>query len=326
MSRTYQVLVWITLLVKLVHSFNWDIVIEARNKLVFYNNGAVSHVEDFGADLYIKDFTHDVLHNRLLLSDRKKTRDHIIYSFNIATKEILPLVKRRFDLGYLQMTCSLVYDPVTEILFWSDIQAIYWFSLKSGFVNNAYGTTLFVFDDSTPNTLAVDSCKGYIYWSNMNVRGSSSIEMARFDGAERKLVIDGNMRTVYNLVIDQNTQRMYWTDDVFERKRGGISHFFVRSADLNGENKRILYIDTEKNQPRALTVSKDSLYWVPSFDLTNNIWQLPKNPTKGKDTTPSAIKVSGWLSNNIVANYNIEDQIQGIQDCESLRNLLPKQK
>ncbi|KAJ8716345.1 hypothetical protein PYW08_013630 [Mythimna loreyi] len=317
MIRIHQTLVVLTLLVGLAHSFDWDVVVGALNKLEFYNNGALVHSEDFGANLSIEELVHDVVHNRLLIADINKNQDTLIFSFNIATKELLPLVKRTLNNPFQQRIHSMAYDPVTEKLFWTDSDTISWFSLKPGFVNNIYGTTLIEFDLSTPFGIAVDSCKGYIYWA-YDVDGElNTIEKVPIDGSDREIVLEVNMSSIYNLVIDQQTRKMYWTDDV---PTGRDKTFSINSADLNGENRRTLYIDPERNQPRALSVSKDSIYWVPLNVDIHNIWKIPKNPTE--DTKPTAVSASSWYT--AAAKYNIEDQIQGIQGCESLRNLLPK--
>ncbi|KAJ8716344.1 hypothetical protein PYW08_013629 [Mythimna loreyi] len=312
----HQTLVLLTLLVGLAHSFDWDVAVGVLNKLEFYNNGAVSHSEDFGESFNIQHLVYDSTHNRLLVVNANKTQNTIIYSYNIATKELLPLVKRRLNNPFFQTVHGIVYDPVTEKIFWTD-DKIFWFSLKPGFVNNIYGSILLEFEESIPYGIAVDSCKGYIYWT-YDIDGElNSIEKVQIDGSDRKIVLELNMSSIFNMVIDQQTRKLYWTDDVV---KGEDQTFSINSADLNGENRRTLYIDSERNQPLELTISKDYIYWVPLNDRTHNIWQITKNPTEDKKPTASA--VSGWYT--AAAKYDIEDQIQGIQDCEPLRKLLPK--
>ncbi|KAJ8716343.1 hypothetical protein PYW08_013628 [Mythimna loreyi] len=237
----HQTLVLLTLLVGLAHSFDWDVAVGVRNKLEFYNNGAVTHSEDFGESFNIQHLVYDSTQNRLLVVNANSTQKTIIYN----------------------------------------------------------------------------SCKGYIYWSNAEDSELHTIKKARIDGSETETILDGNQHVIYNMVIDQQTRKIYWTDNVV---KGEDQTFSINSADLNGENRRTLLNDPERNQPFELTISKDYIYWVPFNDRTHNIWQITKNPTE--DKKPTASSVSGWYT--AAAKYKFEDQIQGIQDCESLRNLLPK--
>ncbi|KAJ8713388.1 hypothetical protein PYW07_013758 [Mythimna separata] len=327
MTRTHHVLALVTLLVGLAHSCEWDIALAGDNMLaLLYKNGTGACFEGIGIESDFEHLTYDIVHNRMILVDGKKTQDTLIITYNFATRKKLPLVKRNLNDRFLSSVLSLAYDPVTEILFWSDAYAIYWFSLKPGFTNNVYGNRLFSFSKYRPTSVAVDSCKGYIYWIKSESGGPSKIEKARFDGSDREIVIEENLHDGRNLVIDQQTQKMYWTEDTTKIKPTQFiqdKQYSFQSADLNGENRTTFYT-TRNFHPRTLITSKDFIYWVYNFDLDYSLWQLPKNPTE--DTRPQGISVRGTIPfhYSIAAKYKIEDQIQDIQDCEPLRSLLPK--
>lgn len=114
-----------------------------------------------------------------------------------------------------------------------------------------------------------------------------------------------------SLAIDQRTKKMYWADD-----REGI-HYSIESADLNGKNRKTLFVGIH-HQPNALTVSKDSIYWVDWG--YKSVWKLSKTPSVNEE--PKDISnFKGETPFGIAANYKIEDQTAGTQECGELISL-----
>ncbi|XP_026745540.1 protein cueball-like, partial [Trichoplusia ni] len=282
------------------------IAVTTGEQLEFYSNNTKIRNEG----VRFRDLTalaYDAVHNMLLFVD-KQSDNASIFSFNLGTKKYRSLVRRRSDENIQDLT----FDPVEGKLFWTDTneRSIFWISMKPGSKNNDYGNLLIKMDDEIPRAIAVDSCRGYIYWTNINVT-KPTIERARLDGTNREVVIDTNIYMPVSLAIDQQTKQIYWADD-----KEGI-HYSIETADLDGKNRRTLMVGTH-HQPYALTVSKDSIYWVDWG--YRSVWQLPKNPPMYSE--PEEIKAfNNELPFGVVANYQIEDQTHGNPECENLSSL-----
>lgn len=114
-----------------------------------------------------------------------------------------------------------------------------------------------------------------------------------------------------SIAIDQQTRRLYWADD-----KEGI-HYSIESSDLNGKDRKRILVGTY-HQPNALTVSKDSIYWVDwGF---KSVWKLSK--TAPVNTEPEElIAFSNEVPFGIVANYKVADQTANVDECKTLANL-----
>jgi sugar lactone lactonase YvrE len=85
-----------------------------------------------------------------------------------------------------------------------------------------------------PDSLAVDSAAGYIYWTNMGVphRNDGSIERADLDGGNRRFIIpEGGTFTPKQLRLEKKTCKLYWSD------REGMR---VMRANLDGSQVETL--------------------------------------------------------------------------------------
>ena len=85
-----------------------------------------------------------------------------------------------------------------------------------------------------PDSLAVDSAAGYIYWTNMGVphRNDGSIERADLDGGNRRFIIpEGGTFTPKQLHLEKSTGKLYWSD------REGMR---VMRANLDGSQVEML--------------------------------------------------------------------------------------
>ncbi|KAJ8715955.1 hypothetical protein PYW08_013240 [Mythimna loreyi] len=304
MCRAQCFLALVALSVGVAHS--WDIAVTNGDQLEFFTNRNKTHSEG----VQFRDLTalaYDAVHNMLLFVD-KQSDNASIFSFNISGQKYQSLVKKR---AYENIQ-GLAFDPVQGLLFWTDVneRSIYWISLKAGSKNNLYGNLLIKMDDEIPRAIAVDSCRGYIYWTNTNTN-KPTIERARFNGSEREVIVDSNINMPISLAVDQRTKKIYWADD-----REGI-HYSIESADLNGKNRTILLTGIQ-HQPNAITVSKDSIYWVDW--AYHSVWQLPKNPAVDEEPR-QYINFISETPFGIAANYNIEDQTEGSDACEALTSL-----
>ncbi|CAG4962752.1 unnamed protein product [Colias eurytheme] len=282
---------------------SWDIAITTGDQLEFYTNKTKTKNEGER----FRDLTalaYDAVHNMLLFVD-KQNDNASIFSFNLATKKYQPLVGRR---SYENIQ-GIAFDPITGKLFWTDTneRSIYWTSLWPRSKKDIYGKVLIKMDYEIPRDIAVDSCRGYIYWTNTNIT-KPSIERARFDGSERKIIIDTDIHMAVSIAVDQRTSKLYWADD-----KEGI-HYAIETSNLDGSGRRKVLVGTY-HQPNALAVSKDSIYWVDwGF---KSVWKIDKDAPPYTDPE-EIITFNNEVPFGIVANYDIADQTKGIAECKNL--------
>ncbi|KAJ8707828.1 hypothetical protein PYW07_011505 [Mythimna separata] len=296
-----RVLALIVLLVGLVHSFSWDIVVGRNKQLEFLHHGTLTHTELIPSANMITSVTYDAVHYRLLFTDRNSPIVSI-YSYDLSTRNIQVLVTRTSH-----YTPRVVYDPVTQAVYWKDGYSIYSSSLNPASSNKPDGN-LFAKLDYYCNDLAVDSCGGYIYWV-----ADEEIGRARLDGSEREVLITGTVYYRLSLAIDQQTQAIYWT----EKTHG--DHYSIERANFNGKNRTTLYIVRNTQLAFSLAVSKDFIFW---HNAEEGIWQLPKNKTLTA-TKLHSISSSEWLCHRVATNYTIDEQIEGVKSCNALQALIP---
>lgn len=110
----------------------------------------------------------------------------------------------------------------------------------------------------------------FLYWTNCNML-KPSIERSRTDGTERKVIISEGLRQPLGIVVDQLAKQIYWTDG-----REGI-YFSIERSDLNGGNRLTIYHGTDHDEPQAITLAGNFIYWIERTE--RNLWSLPKNKT-----------------------------------------------
>ncbi|KAJ8707822.1 hypothetical protein PYW07_011499 [Mythimna separata] len=302
-----RVLALIVLLVGLVHSFSWDIVVAGNKQLEFLHHGTLTHTELTPSVNRITSVTYDAVHYRLLFTDYNSSTVSI-YSYDLSTRNIQVLVTRTSD-----SIPRVVYDPVTQAVYWKDGYRLYSSSLNPASSNKPDGNLLVTFDDYCRD-LAVDSCGGYIYWIT-----DEEIERARLDGSEREVLITGTVYYRLSLAIDQQTQAIYWT----QKTHSGDDHCSIEKANFNGKNRTTLYIVRNTRYAFSLAVSKDFIYWQNYKE--EGIWQLPKNKTSTATKLHSTSSSYCETCNRVATNYTIEEQIEGVKSCHALQALISRE-
>ncbi|XP_041987335.1 protein cueball [Aricia agestis] len=285
---------------------SWDIAVTTGDQIEFYSNKSKTSFESSK----FKELTalaYDAVHNMLLFVD-KQNDNASIFSFNLMTKKYQPLVGRRSN----ENIQGVAFDPVTNKMFWTDTneRSIYWISLWPRSKDNIYGNLLLKMKDEIPRDIAIDSCRGYIYWTNTNIK-KATIERARLDGTERTVIIDSDIYMPVSITVDQHSRKLYWADD-----KEGI-HFTIETSNLDGSGRKTLLAGTQ-HQPNSITVSKDSIYWVDWG--YKQVWILPKNATPNSEPE-EFLSFNEERTFGIVANYNIADQTNGIKECKNLATL-----
>ncbi|KAJ8707863.1 hypothetical protein PYW07_011540 [Mythimna separata] len=302
-----RVLAFIVLLIGLVHSFSCDIVVPRNKQLEFLHHGTLTHTELIPSATMITSVTYDAVHYRLLFTDWNSPTMSI-YSYDQSTRNIQVLV-----MGQSTYYPRVVYDPVTQALFWMDLYSIYSSSLNPASSNKADGNLLAKLGHYCRD-LAVDSCGGYIYWIT-----DKEIGRARLDGSEREVLITDTVWMRLSLAIDQQTQAIYWTEQI----HSGVYDWFIERASFNGKNRIPLYIMRNTRYAISLAVSKDFIYWQNYGE--EGIWQLPKNNTSTATKLHSISTSYCTNCNRIATKYTIDEQIEGVKSCHALQALIPRE-
>ncbi|XP_028168512.1 protein cueball-like [Ostrinia furnacalis] len=312
MFKTEILLGVVALSIGLVHSLcsdcdenpadSWDFVISSEGQLEFYSNQTKTNSE--GTDFWeLSALAYDAVNNVLFFVDRGNDNT-TIFSFNLTTKKFQPLTKKK----QLENVESMAFDPVKRMLFWTDTmeRSIFWMSLMPDSENDGNGHLLIKMKHYTPELIAVDSCRGYIYWTSVQHNSMASIERSKFDGSEREVIVHTDLYMPRGLAIDQRTKRLYWADE----KEG--ERFSIESSNLEGEDRQILLNGSHLRLINTLTVSEDWIYWV-DLGFYNTVWKLAKDK---QNVEPMLVVTLSKNTFGVVANY-------GIPECETLPRTLP---
>ncbi|KAJ8712591.1 hypothetical protein PYW07_005433 [Mythimna separata] len=303
MCGKQYVLALLMVYVGLAHS--WDVAISIGDVLEFYTDGTKTNAVHFESR-NLTAIKYDEVHNMMLFIDKQRGHDNIC-GYSLTSKDIRCFVQRHDSNIH-----DLAFDPATDVLFFTDTkeQTINWVSLKKRYDN---GNILLQMYDRIPSNVAVDSCNGYIYWTNWkSSRGTNYMERAKLFSSETRAIY--RFFPVHTFAIDPQTQKNYFIT--------GSQHRFFVKVDLKSENynrNQQIFHHNKYPSTEKLAVSNDYMYWVSSSESQKTVWQILKNARKAKPKQFISFNTGTTVS--IATNYRIQDQVQGRQDCELLSNL-----
>nr|XP_049699921.1 protein cueball isoform X1 [Helicoverpa armigera] len=303
----YKVLsVWalVVLCAGLVHS--WDYAIALEKRIDFLKNDVKTHSI---ASLQFKNLTalaYDALHDTLLIVDQQ-TDNSSVYRLNFTSNDIELILTRK-------QIQTIAYDPVKDLLFWVQDRIIFSIPLKSGSkCDDSEQNLVIMLPDEIPSSIAVDSCEGFVYWTNRKI-AKPTIERVRFDGSAREVVIDKDIHEPDHLVIDPQIKKMLWID----MRHNETYNFKVNTAYLNGTNIANIAVGNGRI-PKGLTISSQFAYCA-EHGVKLTVYKMPKRKVLVIDGHVS--KLEGQQSSRIVAKYTLEEQTRGIHECPTLTSLL----
>uniref|UniRef100_A0A2A4IVT5 EGF-like domain-containing protein n=1 Tax=Heliothis virescens TaxID=7102 RepID=A0A2A4IVT5_HELVI len=307
MSRMRCVLAIVVLSAAAVQS--WDVAVAVQNRLEFYSDGDKITVES-NVFRNARALTYDAAHETILFI-KKHTDDASICSFEMSTQKHKVLITGK-DIG------GFTIDPIRKLLYWTDIveRSIFWTSFKQGYKETDTKNLLIKMEDEIPGAIALDICKGYVYWTNTNLT-RPTVERARFDGTEKEVLINASIQNPVSLAIDQQTKKMFWADNMGNKK------YRIFSSTLDGKNRTDLISGDSGADfaPNALTISKDLMYVIDGG--THAVWE------HSKYQITESLKNFGYFTevpSGIVAKYTTEEQIQDKEECKAVMPLLHNDK
>ncbi|OQV21780.1 Prolow-density lipoprotein receptor-related protein 1 [Hypsibius exemplaris] len=191
--------------------------------------------------------------------------NRVIYRQNLPKKrkeradfdrnEPLPLIAN------VQEPRGLAVDWVNDRLFWIDGHTK---QIEMSYLNGTLRTPIVTSGLAEPYDLVVDPESGYIIWSDIS--GNPRIERARFDGTDREILAQDNIRYPTGLAIDYANRRLYWADP----KTGAIETMTVEGKD----RRRVKHSIFDKEKPYNVDVFEDQLF--VSTSKNNTIFRLNK--------------------------------------------------
>ncbi|XP_070536067.1 uncharacterized protein [Ptychodera flava] len=144
---------------------------------------------------------------------------------------------------------GLAVDYLADLVYWSDS------TLGQIEVAKTDGSNRKVLINGIvePRHIILDLQERYIYWSD---RGSDAvygkIERAFQDGSNREDVISTNIERPSGLAIDNDARKLYWCD--FQLNK-------IEVSDLSGQNRQVLVLLPDDNQPQGLALHGQFIYW-----------------------------------------------------------------
>lgn len=153
---------------------------------------------------------------------------------------------------------GLVYDPISEHLFWTSnsdasIRSIDTTNLTTDYENNfnLVKQVIQLNNHDKPRGIAVESCMGMIYWANWNAE-AASIQRCYITGYSLQNIITTDIRMPNAIAIDYENHKLYWVDARIDK---------IERADYDGSHRVILAHSTPKH-PFAISVYKNYLYFT----------------------------------------------------------------
>uniref|UniRef100_A0A8D8TP21 Protein cueball n=1 Tax=Cacopsylla melanoneura TaxID=428564 RepID=A0A8D8TP21_9HEMI len=189
----------------------------------------------------IRDITYDPLGGFIYVADVRH-ENHSVFRLNAPSRSDNPssklepvLTKQQHDI------VSLAYDPILSSLFWTTPYAISWVSIPpqgapSGGISAVQ--TLHSFADQEPHGLVLDTCRRYIFWTNLRPR-SPSIERSTITGFNRTVLVREDLNRPWYITIDTARELMYWMDE------RDSDRFRIERANLDGEERTVIYEGTD---------------------------------------------------------------------------------
>uniref|UniRef100_A0A2A4IXA8 Bee-milk protein n=1 Tax=Heliothis virescens TaxID=7102 RepID=A0A2A4IXA8_HELVI len=202
MYKPRSVLVLVVLSVGVVHS--WDFAVVSGKQIDFFLKDNITHSISSDQFNSLSASAYDALHNTLMFVDNQADNSSV-YRYNFTSNDFqLILTRKQIE--------DIAYDPVKDLLFWIQERIIFSMQLKSGSRNVVSNQNLVIeLHDEIPTSIAVDSCEGFVYWTNKKI-SKPTIEKVRFDGSVREVVVDKDIHEPYRLIIDPEIKKMFWID------------------------------------------------------------------------------------------------------------------
>ncbi|XP_017862200.1 PREDICTED: protein cueball [Drosophila arizonae] len=294
----------------------WDFAVTLRDKLLFLDNkfktvSSAAH-EFEGISALAFDEAEEVIY----FNDQQHQNGSIFSLRRDAAvaPHIVEQAVQRIGNGSVS---GLAFDPLNRNLFWADMRQsrIYFASVDTLLTEPPKVLVDLSAEGGRPDGVAVDICRRQLYWTNSKIN-HASVERIGLNGTGRQVIIKEDIDMPRGIVIDQQSDRIYWIDD-----KVGI-FFAIESARLDGSDRQLVLEDKHQS-PIQLAITDETIYWTDKADKA--VWSYPKpaNKTLATNATEPVvepIKLASWKEDvyGIVARTGFYQHLQKDAHCASV--------
>lgn len=151
---------------------------------------------------------------------------------------------------------GLAVDWLAGNMYWSDPKRNV---IEVSRLNGSSRYVVIAHDVQKPTGLSLDPVAGYLFWA-----GGGRIERARLDGSGRTVLFNRSL-SITDIALDTDKQLLYWCD---------ASSNLIKRMDYDGNNQTVLLNHSLEN-PFALTILDDVLYWIDTTHERGSIKRAP---------------------------------------------------
>uniref|UniRef100_A0ABM0M9V2 Sortilin-related receptor-like n=1 Tax=Saccoglossus kowalevskii TaxID=10224 RepID=A0ABM0M9V2_SACKO len=181
-------------------------------------------------------------------------KDNFIYWADMATDKIMRYGLNGYGehevivTGQLDTIEALSFDWLSGNIYWVDSGSKKIEVCRKNGINRR---ELFNASHSldNPRALSLDPRRGWMYWTDWGDK--PHIRRAHMDGLYHEIIISENIHWPNGIVVDDHTQKLFWTDAYFDR---------IETAYFDGSSRQVL-LSHDIPHPYAIGVYKDEIYW-----------------------------------------------------------------
>uniref|UniRef100_A0A0A9XS19 Protein cueball n=1 Tax=Lygus hesperus TaxID=30085 RepID=A0A0A9XS19_LYGHE len=253
---------WILLSLLTTASAEWDVVISEFDFLDFlYSDGRNVSVVQGSHRGGVNSLAYDPIYENLYFSDTSDVHVTHIKIMEVTREAVVSPAYSVVSINSSNLYFrDLAHDPVNSSLFWTTTDIPY----TAGQIWQATldkpitFSPLLRLEGQIPQGIVVDSCRGYIYWANMN-QTSPSIERLRLGGLGTgpESFITNQIFSPSDLALSQNQRMLYWIDE----KTSSKNSIIARAALDGGEVEEFLEFK-DGHVPKSLAVTNEGLYFT----------------------------------------------------------------
>lgn len=253
---------------------SWDLAVATMEEIELVSSEGVLNVT-IAAQLHgIRDVTWDPVQSHVYLTDTSHEKYSVFRVLaprdsDDPSAKVEPVVTK-----LAHDVLNLAFDPVLSVLFWTTsgrTRSISWMQIptpsEGGPLIPGPGSILHSFQKEVPHGIVVDSCRRYIFWTNIDYN-NPSIDRSNIDGQNKTRIIGSDIVTPNAITIDVRNQLIYWTD-VRE-----MEFFHIEQANLDGGDRKLIFRGRSK-VPTSIAIGFDHIY----FTDRNNVFAVGLNDT-----------------------------------------------
>ncbi|XP_038049226.1 prolow-density lipoprotein receptor-related protein 1-like [Patiria miniata] len=146
---------------------------------------------------------------------------------------------------------GIAYDPVFSMIYWTSYTNSSIARIRVVDPQPKPQLLVRLTAEDHPRGIAIDSCGGYLYWSNWNTE-HPRISRSRMSGSNVTDIITTEIQMPNGIVVDHLASKLFWCDARLDK---------IERTNLDGTN-RVVILPLEPVHPFGLAVLGESIYWT----------------------------------------------------------------